>query len=173
MRASPDFPISRAIPPDAVPVPGPDLVVEAIYHLQNAETLYQSRLCERLHLRANEVATLQFLLRMDALGLEVRALDVSRNLGVTSGATSAILSHLVERGYLTRTINPRDGRGQFLHPTPAATSAFALAIGDSQIELRRLFSQLSSRESKRVIVLLSAVTTSLGESALPVLDRNA
>jgi DNA-binding MarR family transcriptional regulator len=149
------------------PVPQPNGVIDAFYLLQNAEALYQSRLRERLHIGANELGALQFISRLAVLGQDVRALDVAQSLGVTSGATSAILSHLVKLGYLTRTANPRDGRGKLLHLSPEAARAVSYTLDDSQSVLSLLVSGMSLREAKRIVVLLTAVTSSLDSGGHP------
>jgi len=160
--------MSASIPPVAgnPPAAAPNGVVDAFYLLQNAEALYQSRLRDRLGLGANELGAMQVIARLTTLGLDARAMDVSRSLGVTSGATSVILSHLIVRGYLTRTANPKDGRGKLLHLTEEATTAVSHNLHDHQSDLSLLVSGLSTRESKRVVVLLTAVTSSLDQSEL-------
>jgi len=156
-------------PATVLPVaqPASNGVVDAFYLLQNAEALYQSRLRDRLHLGANELGAMQVISRLATLGFDARALDISRSLGVTSGATSVILGHLITRGYLTRTANPRDGRGKLLHLTDEATAIVSHSLDDSQSDLSLLVSGMSSRESKRVVVLLTAVTSSLDRSGHP------
>lgn len=152
---------------DIPSAPVPNGVIDAFYLLQNAEALHQSRLRERLNIGANELGALQFISRLAILGRDVRALDVAHSLGVTSGATSVILSHLVKLGYLTRTANPRDGRGKLLHLSPAATSAVSHTLDDSQSVLSLLVSGMSLREAKRIVVLLTAVTSALDDGACP------
>ena len=142
-------------------------VVDAFYLLQNAEALYQTRLRDRLRLRSNELCAMQYIYRLETLGQDVRALDVTRNLGVTSGATSVILSHLVERGYLTRTINPKDGRGKLLHLSDEAATAVSHALNDSRSDLSQIVSGLTIRDSERVVDLLAAVTKSIESSGHP------
>lgn len=156
-----------AVPAPATPAPATNGVVDAFYRLQNAEALYQSRLRDRLDLGANELGAMQVISRLATLGCDARALDIARSLGVTSGATSVILAHLVARGYLTRTANPRDGRGKLLHLTDEATTIVSHSLDNSRSDLSRLVSGMSPRESKRVVVLLTAVTSSLDQSGHP------
>lgn len=145
----------------------PNGVVDAFYLLQNAEALYQTRLRDRLGLRTNELCAMQYIYRLETLGQDVRALDVTRNLGVTSGATSVILSHLVARGYLTRTINPKDGRGKLLHLSEEAASAVSHALDDSRSDLSQIVSGLTLTDSERVVTLLAAVTKALEQRGHP------
>jgi DNA-binding MarR family transcriptional regulator len=155
------------VPADVPDVAGPAVpngVVDAFYLLQNAEALYQSRLRDRLQLGANELAAMRYINRLQTLGRDVRAMDVTQSLGVTSGATSVILSHLVERGYLTRTVNPRDGRGKLLHLTEAARIAVSHTLDDDESDLSQLVSGLSIQDSERVVGLLAAVTSVLEQS---------
>lgn len=145
----------------------PHAVVDAFYLLQNAEALYQTRLRDRLGLRSNELCAMQYIYRLETLGQDVRALDVTRNLGVTSGATSVILAHLVARGYLTRTINPKDGRGKLLHLSEEAASAVSHALDDSHSDLSQIVAGLTLKDSEQLVSLLSAVTKTLEQSGQP------
>lgn len=142
-------------------------VVDALYVLQNAEALYQGRLREQLHLGANELGAIQYIRRMAALGHDARALDVTRSLGVSDGATSVIVSRLVTRGYLTRTANPRDGRGKLLYLTAEATRIFGHNLDDDTSDLSLLVSTLSQRDARRIVGFLTAMTTSLDSSGDP------
>lgn len=139
----------------------PLALLEAMSALQTADSLLRWRLRDRLQLRANEIMALEYLSRLQHLGQPVRALDVARVLGVTNGASSIIVARLMERGFVTRTENPRDGRGHLLRLTPAAVAALLDGVGGSRVDVRRLLAGLSPRESKRIIVLLTAMTASL------------
>lgn len=140
---------------------GPDGVMVALSALQTADALLRWRLRDHLTLRANEILALEYVMRLDRLQQPVRATDVANALGVSRGASSIILARLVERGYLTRTSNPRDGRGHHLHLTEAASRDVAEAVGDSRHEIDALVSGLSARESKRITALLIAITGTL------------
>ncbi|MBF4577911.1 MarR family winged helix-turn-helix transcriptional regulator [Frondihabitans sp. VKM Ac-2883] len=139
-------------------------LVEAMSALQTAEALLRWRLRDLFDLRANEMVALEYLARLEHLGQPVRVLDVARVLGVTNGAGTIIVACLMERGLVTRTENPRDGRSKLLQLTPKAATAFADALGGSRMDLRILLAGLSLRERKRLIVLLTAVTDSLNRS---------
>lgn len=141
-------------------------LLEAMSDLQTADANLRWRMRDLLQLKANEILAVEYLLRMLGVSQPVRALDLARALGVTSGAASIIVAGLIKRGFLTRSENPRDGRGHHLHLTPEATSAIDATIGDSRDEMRTLLAGLSPRESKRVIVLLNAMTDSLDHGGL-------
>lgn len=140
-------------------------LLEALSALQTSDALLRRRLRDHLALRASEIAALGFIARLEGLGQPVRAIDVARNLGVTNGASSLIVARMIERGFLTRTENPRDGRGHHLHLTPEATRRMLEAIGEAGDEVRALIAGLSARDSRRLVLLLGAVTSSLDRSA--------
>jgi DNA-binding MarR family transcriptional regulator len=48
---------------------------------------------------------------------DATVVDVAEHLGVTKQAASQLVEQLVQRGYLTRTPDPRDGRSQLLSLT--------------------------------------------------------
>jgi DNA-binding MarR family transcriptional regulator len=141
-------------------------LLEAMSALQTADALLRWRLRDRFDLRANEMSALGYLARLENLGQPVRVLDIARVLGVTNGAGTIIVACLIERGLVTRTENPRDGRSKLLHLTPEAATAFADTLGDSRTDLRTFLEGLSLRERKRLAVLLSAITDSLNRSGL-------
>ena len=152
----------------ALPAVTPLALLQAVSAVQTADAQLRYRLRDRLDLQASEIMAVELLERQDAIGQPVRSIDLSRALGVTNGAASMIVARLIERGFVHRTANPLDGRGHHLHLTAAAVEAMAEAIGDSRHELQTLLADLSPREAKRVIVLLTAMTESLdGGGLLP------
>lgn len=140
---------------------GPATLMAAMSAMQTADALLRWRLRDRLTLRANEIMALEFVMRLDHLREPVRATDVANALGVSRGASTIILARLVERGYLTRTSNPRDGRGHHFHFTEVAAREVAEAVGDPRHEIDALVSGLSPRESRRITALLIAITGTL------------
>jgi DNA-binding MarR family transcriptional regulator len=140
-------------------------VIEALYSLQDAQALFRCRMRELLDLGANELGALQYLARVESAGRSARPRDISKNLGVTSAATTILLGRLVDRGFVTRRADPVDGRGQLLRLTDDAHSRLSGALGDSRSGLAARLAALTPREAKRVVVLLGAVTDSLARSA--------
>ena len=146
-------------------------VLEAISDLQDSEALYRSRLRGILDLGSNELAAAQFLSRRSAHGRMARAVDITKSLGITSSATSVIVTRLVGRGFVSRNADPRDRRGQTLKPTDTLVTALAKAIGKSRAEPEQVLSRMSGREAKRIIMLLGAVSDSLDRGALTAPDE--
>lgn len=141
--------------------PSSTALLEAMSALQTADALLRWRLRDQLQVRANEMMAIEFIARLQNLGQPVRALDIARALGVTNGAATGIVARLMGRGFVARTDNPLDGRGHHLHLTARARSALAEAMGTSRYEFSTLVASMTERESKRVVVLLSALTASL------------
>lgn len=122
---------------------------------------------KRLHLGVNELLAVQLISRLQQQGREVRPVDVTLSLGVTSAATSIILTRLVARGYVTRHSNPDDGRRQYLRLTDELNIAVAKAIGKSQVATHDELGGLTAGESRLVLLLLGSVARSYDSGALP------
>ena len=155
------------LPEPALPETASDRVIAALHALQSAESQFRGRMRKRLDLGANELLAVQLISRCRLRGREVRPIDVTAALGVTSAATSIILTKLVERGFVTRHSNPADRRGQYLHLTTELQAAMTKAIGTSQVAVLNTLGGLSTRETARVILLLTAVTESYDAAARP------
>jgi DNA-binding MarR family transcriptional regulator len=144
-------------------------VLAALYALQDAEALFRCRMRDFLGVGANEFGALDYVARLGDAGREVRPRDITRTLGITRAATTILLNRLEQRGFLTRNQDPHDGRGQLVELTTMTRGRLAEAYGNSQIGVRDRLSKVTSREAKRIVVLLGAVTASL-ESAAPLTD---
>jgi DNA-binding MarR family transcriptional regulator len=142
-------------------------VIGALHALQSAEAQFRGRMRKRLHLGANELLAVQLISRLQRQGLEVRPDDVTAALGVTSAATSIILTRLVDRRFVTRHSNPSDGRRQYLRLTDELNTAMANAIGKSQVSVLGKLGGLTAAESRLVMMLLGSVTDSYDAGARP------
>lgn len=163
-------PLSLTPPPDDEaldPLSASGRVLAAIYEMQDAEALYRARLRRRLSVSASELATVQYLARLGSRGLEARVIDVAAHLGVTTGAASIIVTRLAARGYITKRPDPRDGRGQHLDLTRVVRDAVASAAGSGSLIAMTRVAAFSDRESRRMVALLSGVTTGFVSGAPP------
>lgn len=142
-------------------------VLAAIYEMQDAEALYRARLRRKLAVSASELAAVQYLDRLGSRGLDARVIDVAAHLGVTTGAASIIVTRLTARGYITKRPDPLDGRGQHLDLTRVVRDAVASAAGSGSLIAMTRVAALSDRESRRMVTLLSGVTTGFVSGAPP------
>jgi DNA-binding MarR family transcriptional regulator len=145
-------------------------LLTAIYEMQDAEALYRARLRRKLGIGASELAAVHYIDRLGSRGLEARVVDVAAHLGVTTGAASVIVARLTSRGYITKRRDPLDGRGQHLDLTHAVRLAVETAAGSGAMLALTRGVTLSDRESRRMVTLLSTVTTGFGAGAPPEED---
>lgn len=136
-------------------------IIGALYALQDAEALFRGRMRDHLGIGSNDLGAIQYLARLENVGRDARPRDVTETLGVTSAATTILLTRLVRRGFVTRHPDPQDGRGQLLRLTAEVRSRMAAALGDSQAALALRLAAIGPREAKRVVDLLAVVTDSL------------
>lgn len=140
-------------------------VLAAIYALQDAEAQFRSRLRTILGLRPSELGAVQFIARRETIGSPAHPTDIARHLGLTTGAASIILNHLAEQGFITRHLNPADGRGQIIRLTETVQDAMRQAAGGGELGALGQILTLSDRESRRVVTLLSNVTSGYADGA--------
>lgn len=162
----PESPLAEAPLYDFDPATPSGAIIAALYALQDAEALHRCRLRDLFGIGANDLSALQYIARLENVGRTARPRDITHTLGVTSAATTILLTRLVKRGLVTREPDPHDGRGQLLGLTTEARSTLRDAAGTSQHPLRQKLSTISDRDAKRVVALLAAVTLSLDQGAV-------
>lgn len=85
--------------------------------------------------------------------------ELAQHLGVTKQAASQLAELLVSRGYVSRTVDPRDGRGRLLRLTErgwACTRAAQEAGGETLLTWRRV---AGARSFDALRAALAAVVT--------------
>jgi DNA-binding MarR family transcriptional regulator len=83
--------------------------------------------------------------------------DVAEHLGVTKQAASQLVEQLVQRGYVERVVNPRDGRSQWLALTARGwecTRAAEQAAADVSVAWERQLGPAAFAELQRGLRLV-------------------
>jgi len=96
-------------------------------------------------------------------GKPVMPSDIARHLGVTSAAVTHHLNTLEEKGYISRSTSPEDGRIAFVSLTVngmAALQAFRAAIKD---KIRSLVEFLGEEDARTLATLITKVGSYMGE----------
>jgi DNA-binding MarR family transcriptional regulator len=142
-------------------------VLAAIHAMQDAEALFRARLRKKLGIGASELAAVQFLARLELRGSDARPVDVAAHLGISTSAISPVVARLEGRGYVVRRPDPADGRGVRLTLTPAVHAAVQAAAGGGRLGPLTQIASLSDAESRRLVVLLTGVTSGYDDGAGP------
>jgi DNA-binding MarR family transcriptional regulator/GNAT superfamily N-acetyltransferase len=96
------------------------------------------------------------------------ATDLIRDLGLDAGYLSRILKAFEQRGVITRTASPRDGRQALLMLTQAGRAAFAPLDLASQEEVRTLIGRLTPMQTADLVVAMQTVERLMGHGSPPV-----
>jgi DNA-binding MarR family transcriptional regulator len=95
------------------------------------------------------------------------ATDLVRDLGLDAGYLSRILKAFDQRGLITRTPSPRDGRQALLVLTEAGRAAFAPLDQASQEEVRTLIGRLTPMQTGNLVAAMRTVEQLMGQGAPP------
>ncbi len=91
------------------------------------------------------------------------------NLGemllVSRANITGLISHLEERGYVTREVNERDRRGRYAKATPKAEALLDKLIPIHYRNIKKLMGNLSESTKNEIINLLSSVRQSVHQHA--------
>lgn len=102
------------------------------------------------------------------------ASDLTRDLGLDPGYLSRILARFAEKGLLTKTPSPTDGRHALLTLTDTGRAAFAPLDAASRAQLTEMLSGLTSSERKTLVAAMRNIQTLLGprrQPAVPFIVR--
>lgn len=95
-------------------------VLEALRLYQAAEAAMRRRTRESMSMGENELLVVRHLLRAQRRGLQVKPVDLTRYLGISSASTTALLDRLEKSDYIRRVPHPTDRRSVFIEPTERA-----------------------------------------------------
>lgn len=136
-----------------------------IRDLRDADTRLTRRLETLLQLGPNDLAALQHVHEQEDAATTVKAAHLSVLLGVTSAATTLLVSRLVKAGHLTRSPDLVDRRAHTLHLTTTTRNALTEATRPTRTEIDTLLETLTTREEQRATALLTGFTDALNHGA--------
>ncbi|TQS45912.1 MarR family winged helix-turn-helix transcriptional regulator [Cryptosporangium phraense] len=84
--------------------------------------------------------------------------DLSRQLGMTSGATTVLLNRLEAAGHVRRSREHADRRRVTLRPEPAAREQAREFLAMAGAEIAEVFTTTSAEELRRVVAFVSRLT---------------
>jgi MarR family transcriptional regulator, organic hydroperoxide resistance regulator len=84
--------------------------------------------------------------------------DLSRQIGMTSGATTVLLNRLEAAGHIRRAREQADRRRVSLHPEPAAREQARQFVAAAGAEIAEVMHASSAEELRHVIAFVSRLT---------------
>ncbi len=121
-------------------------LASAARRLDMALSEWHGELSERMEMGTPELMALARLAMDDSLGPS----ELAHSLHITTGAMTALLDRLAERGHVVREAHPSDRRRVALRLTPAARDAARAHLRPMVAEIRDLAQQLSPDERRTV-----------------------
>lgn len=128
------------------PVQTPEELMRAVRRLDMALAEWHGDLSARMEMSTPELMALAHLAMVDALGPS----ELARRLRMTTGAMTALLDRLSERGHVLREPHPSDRRRVVVRLTPQAREEAVSHVRPTSDEVRRLTERLSPDERRTV-----------------------
>ncbi|MCD7101049.1 MarR family winged helix-turn-helix transcriptional regulator [Pseudoclavibacter sp. 13-3] len=132
-------------------------VLEAVRRLRRADQAMRHRSERYMRLNATDMEALRLIVARERCGVATTPGDVTAHLDVTSAATTKLLGRLEAAGFVTRSRNPLDGRGQLLQSTEAAHREVRRSLGDMHARMIGLAAALDDDQQRAVIGFLDAL----------------
>lgn len=132
-------------------------VLEAVRRLRRADQAMRHRSERYMRLNATDMEALRLIMARERCGLATAPGDITSHLDVTSAATTKLLGRLEATGFVTRSRNPLDGRGQLLQSTESAHREVRSSLGDMHPRMIELASTLDDDQQRAVIGFLDAL----------------
>ncbi|WP_428493307.1 bifunctional helix-turn-helix transcriptional regulator/GNAT family N-acetyltransferase [Rhodopila sp.] len=95
------------------------------------------------------------------------AADLSRDLALDAGYLSRILKAFDQRGLITRSLSPHDGRQTLLTLTAAGAAAFAPLDRASQQDVRAMIDRLSQPQAAELVSAMRTIEQLISTEAPP------
>ena len=140
---------------------GPDELARATRRLDLALAEWHGEVAERLGMGPSEALALARLAMDDSQGPS----DLARRLHLTTGAMTAVLDRLAERGHLSREPHAADHRKVSLRLTASAHEAARSELGPMVVEIVALGERLSPGERATVGRFLDELTAIVARAA--------
>jgi DNA-binding MarR family transcriptional regulator len=122
-----------------------DLVQLLREHAVEAERLGQV-FADRYHMHLTDLNALLAVMQADQAGLPLTSGRLGQHLGLSSGATTAVVDRLERAGRVRRTRDERDRRRVTLHCGDAASAVGSDYFGPLGVRMDRILSAYSAAE---------------------------
>ena len=132
-------------------------LIVAIDDAVDAQRDLQQELRAEFGTNNTDFRALLLVFRLRRRGRAVRPGDLTRGLGISSGATSQIIGRLTTAGLLERASDPTDARAGVLTLSADASARLASATESVRTDLDAIIASLGGSEETRIIGLLEQV----------------
>lgn len=140
-------------------------VLHALARFRESDDGMHQRVRATASLGENELRILQFLLARGRDGCDVKPSEISRQLGISSASTTALLDRLERQGSVRRVSHPTDRRSILIAPTERAFAEVADIIDAYDARVASAIDELSDEGRRAVVAFLDSVTEAADEIA--------
>jgi DNA-binding MarR family transcriptional regulator len=148
-----DVPASEGLSPPG-DVPTPEDLSQATRRLDLALTGLNAALARRLHVSQPELMAMAHV----RLGGSIGPSELAHRLDITTGAVTALVDRLAERGHLERHPHPADRRKLLLTATPQAREEIMRHVTPLSDEIKTLATSFNDEERTVIGRYLAALT---------------
>lgn len=143
------------------PVQTPEELMRAVRRLDMALAEWHGELSGQMEMGTPELMALAHLSMVDSLGPS----ELARRLRITTGAMTALLDRLAERGHVLREPHPSDRRRVVVRLTSHAREEAVGHVRPMSDEVRRLAERLSPDERRTVGSFIEELAAIISRSA--------
>lgn len=147
-------------------------VMERLRDWTDSSTELNLHLAAWMDLPTSDASALGHITWSAEAGRPLSPAQLSRRLGMTSGATSVLLRRLESAGHITRERSATDLRRVSLHPTAAARERTRRFIALSGAEIAATLREVGPDELRHVAAFLARMTAA-SQQAVARLQREA
>lgn len=143
---------------------GPEALLNLLLEYRDVESALRRRVAEQLQVGDTEVLALRYLARAATLGESLRPSDIRDLIGLTTGATTALIDRLETRGLVRRERHPSDRRSVLVSLDSLSTPSVRAALEQMQANVLAVAQELDPQELatiERFLHRLVAVTRDL------------
>ena len=148
-----------------------DAVIDAYNRFRAADTAMSLRIRSETGMTDNEIAIVRYLLRERSSAHDVMPSQISRQLGISSASTTALIDRLERAGMVERVNHPTDRRSILVAATDLAEEKIAATHDAFERRLAELTAGLDEAERRDVIAYLTALADAADATAADAATR--
>ncbi|WP_434993977.1 MarR family winged helix-turn-helix transcriptional regulator [Arthrobacter sp. Ld5] len=142
-------------------------LVDAIRRYRDAESSMRGQSRDSMHLGRTDMTALRVMLRAGQAGRPVSAAALSRELGISSAATTVLIDRLQRSGHAERRRNAADGRAIEIWPTATTEHEVRSTMGTMHERMMQVASALPPEDSATIHRFLVALSRALPDLEFP------
>ncbi|WP_104165774.1 MarR family winged helix-turn-helix transcriptional regulator [Arthrobacter sp. SX1312] len=142
-------------------------LVDAVRRYRDAESSMRGQSRESMHLGRTDMTALRLMLRARQAGHPLSAAALSRELGISSAATTVLVDRLEQSGHAERRRSSTDGRAIEVWPTATTEHEVRSTMGTMHERMMQIASALPPEDCSTIHRFLDALGQAMTELDFP------